>query len=151
MMKKCALVVIIALCVCPLLFSQASGSTRYVAVQTAVLKDSTGFFAKETGKLSLGDVVTLVRQDGKWSQVRAGNITGWIASTSLSARQVVASVSSVTASEVALAGKGFSPETELEYRKNGLDYSMVDIMEQTVITIDELLRFINEGRLARGE
>jgi len=52
---------------------------------------------------------------------------------------------------VAMAGKGFSPNTEIEYRKNGLDYSMVDLMERTLVSENELLRFVTDGRLSRGE
>ena len=107
-MKRFFLILVMALCIGPLLFSQAGGNTRYVAVQTAPLKDSTGFFAKDLRTLSLGDAVTFVRENGKWTQVRVGNLTGWVASSSLSTRQVVASVSSVNVNEVALAGKGFS-------------------------------------------
>jgi hypothetical protein len=142
---------IMMLCTGVLVFSQSGGSTRYVAVKNAVLKDSTGFFAKEVGNLPLGTAVTLIRDDGKWAEVRAGNLAGWVASASLSARRVVASNSPVTANEVALAGKGFSPDTEIEYKKNGLDYSMVDSMEKITVPAADLLRFIDEGRLARGE
>ncbi|MDR2716877.1 MAG: hypothetical protein LBB89_02280 [Treponema sp.] len=150
-MQRFLFLLTMAFCTSAVIFSQADRNTRYVAVQTAVLKDSTGFFAKEVGNLPLGTAVTLVRDDGKWAEVRAGNLAGWVASASLSARRVVASNSPVTASEVALAGKGFSPDTEIEYKKNGLDYSMVDSMEKIVVSTDDLLRFIIEGRLARGE
>jgi hypothetical protein len=133
-------------------FSQTSQNTRFVAVQSAALKSSTGFFASDVATLSLGDSVTLIQESGKWSQVRVGNQTGWMTSTSLSARRVVASGNvGVTASEVALAGKGFSPEMEMEYKKSGLDFSMVDTMERITVPPNELLRFINEGQLQRGE
>jgi len=132
-------------------FAQADRATRYVVVQTAVVKDSAGFFAKDLGTLSLGDAVRLVKDDGKWSQVQAGGLTGWVASSSLSARRVVAANDAVTASEVAMAGKGFSPDMELEYRKNGLDYSMVDSMEKIDVPANDLLRFIAEGRLSQGD
>jgi SH3-like domain-containing protein len=141
----------VALCAGSVVFAQADRSTRYVAVQTVAVKDSTGFFAKELGNLSLGDAVRLIREDGKWSNIQAGNVTGWVASSSLSARRVVGSNTAVTASEVAMAGKGFSPDMEMEYRKSGLDYSMVDSMERIAVPTDELLRFIIEGRLSRGE
>jgi predicted Zn-dependent protease len=49
--------------------------------------------------------------------------------------------------EIALAGKGFSPEIELEYRKNGLDYSSVDMMEILNIDDNDLRKFIDDGRL----
>jgi len=141
------------LCLSGLVFSQANRGTRYVAAQTVTLKDSAGFFAKDLGSLSLGDAVTLIQDNGKWSQVRAGNLTGWVASSSLSARRVIASNSAlnVTGGELAMAGKGLSPDMEIEYKKNGLDYSMVDSMEQITIPANDLLRFITEGRLARGE
>jgi len=150
-MQRYICILVAAFCITPLLFAQAGGNTRYVAVQTTALKDSTGFFARDLRVLSLGDTVTFLRESGKWTEVRAGNITGWVASSSLSTRQIVASASAVSVNEVALAGKGFSPETEMEYRKNGLNYSMVDSMEQITVPVDELSRFITEGRLARGE
>ena len=150
-MRNFFIILVMALCISPLLFSQAGRNTRYVAVQTTPVKDATGFFAKELGNLALGAEVTVIREDGKWSEVRAGNLSGWVSSASLSARRVLASNTTVTASEVALAGKGFSPDMEIEYRKNGLDYSMVDSMEKIVVPADDLLKFINEGRLARGE
>ena len=139
------------LCVGVVSYSQADRNTRYVAVKTTSLKSSTGFFSKDLGTLSLGDAVTIINDDGKWSQIQAGGLAGWVTSSSLSARRVTTSNSAVTASEIAMAGKGFSPDMEMEYRKNGLDYSMVDSMEQITVPATELFRFINEGRLARGE
>jgi len=141
----------VMMCAASLVSAQASRTTRYVAVQTVVIKDSAGFFAKDLGSLSLGDAVTVILDNGKWSQVQAGNIAGWVASSSLSARRVIASNAAVTASEVAMAGKGFSPDMELEYKKNGLDYSMVDSMERITVPANDLLGFITEGRLSRGD
>ena len=134
-----------------LIFSQTTANARYVAVKTTPLKSSTGFFGKELKTLSLGDEVTLIRDSGKWSEVRSGSQSGWVASNTLSSRRVAASGASITANEVALAGKGFSQELETEYRKNGLDFSVVDSMERMLVPGDDLLNFINEGRLARGE
>jgi len=150
-MKRFIFLLTMMLCAGSLVFSQTDRNTRYVAVKTVVLKSSTGFFAKNLGNLSLGDTVRLIGESGKWSNIQAGNLTGWVATTSLSARRVVASNTAVTASEVAMAGKGFSPDMELEYKKSGLDYSMVDSMEQITVPEDELLSFITEGRLFKGE
>jgi hypothetical protein len=132
-------------------FSQSRGIIRYISVLKIPVKDSTGFFARELGTLSLGNEVTLIGEKGKWSQIRSGNLTGWVTSTSLSVRKIVASGTNATATEISMAGKGFSPEMEMEYRKTGLDYSMVDFMETITIPRDELLGFITEGGLARGE
>jgi len=140
---------VMILCAGSLVFSQADRNARYVAVQTVAVKDSAGFLAKDLGNLSLGDTVRLIQDNGKWSNVQAGNLTGWVTSSSLSARRVVASNTAVTVSEVAMAGKGFSPDMEIEYRKNGLDYSIVDFMERITVPTDDLLRFITDGRLSR--
>jgi len=149
-MKRLIFLLTMMLCAGALVCAQADRSTRYVAVQTIALKDAAGFFAKDLGSLSLGDAVKLVKEDGKWCNVQAGNLTGWVPATSLSARRVVGSNAAVTASEVAMAGKGFSPDMELEYKKSGLDYSQVDSMEKISVPSGELMRFINEGRLFGG-
>ncbi|MDR0504128.1 MAG: hypothetical protein LBH16_12510 [Treponema sp.] len=150
-MKRVMFFIALALCVSSLAFAQ-DRNTRYIAVQNTSLKDAAGFFAKDIGNLKLGDTVTLVRDSGKWSQVKSGNLTGFVVSADLSTRRVLASGSSnVTASEVALAGKGFSPAMEVEYRKNGVDFSAVDTMEKINVSTDDLLKFINDGRLAKGE
>jgi len=151
-MRRIILFLVIHLFTCSLIYSQAvDGIRRYVAVHKAPIKESASFFAKDLGSLSLGDAVTLVREAGKWTQVRAGAITGWVLSSSLSAKRIVSSGSNAMATEIALAGKGFSSELEMEYRESGLDYSIVDMMESTLISAEELLEFISEGRLARGQ
>jgi len=150
-MRRFLLVFLIVYCIGAPVFSQTGGSTRFISVQSVTVKDSTGFFAKNLGNLSLGDEVTLISENGKWSQIRTAKFTGWVTSTSLSIRKIVASGTTASATEISMAGKGFSPDMELEYRKNGLDYSMVDYMEKITIPNEELLNFITVGRLARGD
>ena len=150
-MRRLSLLIALMFCVGSLLFSQTDANKRYVAVKSTPLKSSTGFFGQDIKNLSQGDEVTLIRDDGKWAEVRSGNQSGWVSSTSLSSRRVVASGAAITASEVALAGKGFSSEIEVEYRKNGMDFSGVDSMERIIVSGNDLLAFINEGHLAKGE
>jgi uncharacterized protein YgiM (DUF1202 family) len=149
-MKRLFLLLIISAFTLFPAFSQ-SGGTRYVAVESLAVKDSAGFFSRDLGALTLGSEVAVTREDGKWTQIRAGNLSGWVSSSGLSTRRVIAAGSSVTPTEVALAGKGFSTEVEREYRNSGLDYSMVDFMEQMNIPVPELQQFVTEGRLARGQ
>jgi hypothetical protein len=139
------------------LFAQsgAGQGTMYVAVKTAEIKNSTGFFSKTLGALKLGETVTVLRVEGKWMEVRsAGNppLTGWMSAASLSSKRVSSSGRQVASGELALAGKGFSAEVEMVYRQDGrLDYTAIDRMESQKISPEELLRFLNEGRLAGGE
>ena len=149
-MRRLLLLAVILVFSFSLAFSQ-SGATRYVAVESLAVKDSAGFFGREVGTLPLGEAVSVTNDDGRFTQIRAGNITGWVAASGLSARRVIASGSAVTPSEVALAGKGFSSEVERAYRGDGMNYSAVDTMERIVIPAAELLQFINEGRLAGGQ
>ncbi|MCL1815232.1 MAG: SH3 domain-containing protein [Treponema sp.] len=138
------------------LFAQKAGDTLYVSVQSAELKSSTGFFASTTGTVKYTDEVKVLAVNGKWVQVRttAGNKTGWIASASLTSKRMAAQGSAnASAREIALAGKGFSPSVESEYKKDGgkINYAAVDAMERVSIAQRELLAFIEEGRLAKGE
>jgi SH3-like domain-containing protein len=131
-------------------FAQSAGSALYVSVKSADVKSGTGFFSGRIETLKLGDAVTLVSEKGKWYQVRTSKNTGWAPRDSFSTRRVVAS-GSATASEVALAGKGFSAEAETVYQKDGLDYAPVDAMEKITVPLDELQKFVNDGRLNGGE
>ncbi|MDR0444000.1 MAG: hypothetical protein LBH44_11400 [Treponema sp.] len=150
-MKKLVLIGFLLVIVTGICFSQAAGSTMYVAVKTIDLKNGTGFFAGKVETLKQGDAVTVVSVNGKWLQVRSpARLTGWAQSDNFSSRVVVAS-GSATAKEVALAGKGFSAETEIEYRKEGLDYSQVDAMERTVVPLADLEKFVKDGRLKEGK
>jgi uncharacterized protein YgiM (DUF1202 family) len=139
------------------IFAQKAGDTLYVNVNSAALKSSTGFFASTTGTVRYGDAVRVLAVNGKkWIQVRtAGNVTGWVASSSLTTKRIStqANAANASAREIALAGKGFSPEVEAEYKKTGgtLNYSAVDAMEKVTIPDRDLLTFIEEGHLARGE
>ena len=151
-MKKMIFLSIIAVFICMPAFSQSAGSTMYVAVKTVDLKSATGAFASNVGALKMGDSVTVLAVNGKWVQVRAQNsLSGWAALSSLSSKRVVSSGVSASAKEVSLAGKGFNETTEIEYKKTGLNYSFVDQMETINIPGAELLKFIQDGRLSKGE
>ena len=132
-------------------FSQGA-TTRFVAVENAEVMSSTNFFARNLGALPLGEEVAVLRDSGRWTEVRAGNLTGWVVSASLSPRRTVRAVADVTPGEVALAGKGFGREVESQYRREGgPDYSLVDAMEAQAVSMEELRRFIIEGRLVGVE
>jgi len=138
------------------LYAQKVGDTLYVNVNSASLKSSTGFFASTTGTVNYGDQVRVAAINGKWAQVRTtANVTGWIATSSLTTKRISTQGNTANASarEIALAGKGFSPEVEAEYKKEGgdLNYSAVDAMERAVVSEKDLLSFIEEGHLAKGE
>ena len=149
-MRRLLMLLVILVFSVSLTFSQ-SGTTRFVAVERETVRSSTGAFSSELGTLRLGDSVTVIRDSGRWTEIRAGNLAGWVSSASLSARRVISASSAVTPAEIALAGKGFSSEIEAQHRLTGPDYSAVDEMERIAVPAAQLRQFITEGRLAGGE
>ena len=132
------------------------GGTAWIAVRSVNLKSSTWFFASDRGLVNYADQVSVLQVSGNWAEVRSvGNpsLTGWITLANLSARRLIAGQrTGATASEVAMAGKGFNQDVENAYRADGnLNYNDVDRTEAIFISMEELLRFITEGRLASGE
>jgi len=140
-----------------LLFAQKAGDRLYVNVDSAPLKSSTGFFGDTTETVKYGDEIRVIAVNGKWveAQKNGGGKTGWIESAKLTTKRVSSqgNTANASAKEVALAGKGFSPEIESEYKKSGaqLNYPAVDKMENFDVSDDDLLVFIEEGHLSIGE
>jgi hypothetical protein len=133
------------------------GKAAWVSVKTVALKSSTWFFASSRGNLAYGAEVTVLQVKGSWADVRAAgssSVSGWVAVSNLSSKRVVASGSSggVSANEVALAGKGFNQEVENAYKAEGnLNYADVDRTEALVVSQNDLLQFMRDGRLTTGE
>jgi hypothetical protein len=129
----------------------------YVTAKTVGVKKSTAFFADTLGTLSYGDPVSVLRENGKWVQIKSvepPEISGWVAAASLTTKRIIASAgkTSASANEIALAGKGFNQEVENAYKQSGaLDYSAIDAMEAIQIPNGQLLSFLREGHLALGE
>ena len=132
------------------------GGTMYVAAKNIELKSSTSFFASAKGTLAYGAMVTILQISGKWAEVRSvanSAVSGWTSVANLSAKRIVSgSASSATASEVALAGKGFNQEIENAYKAKGtLNYADVDRVEAQRVSKKELQNFIVEGHLFQGD
>jgi len=137
--------------------AQASkGGTMYVAAKTVELKSSAGFFASAKGTLAYGAAVTVLQINGNWAEIRSAansSLSGWTAVANLSAKRIVSgSATGATASEVALAGKGFNQEVENVYKSNGrLNYADVDKTEAQNVSKKELQDFIAAGHLFQGD
>jgi hypothetical protein len=157
-MKRLFLFTVLGLVMAGVLSAQSStGRTMYVTAKTIEVKSSTSFFAEVLGTLSYGDPVSVLQEYRKWVRIRSSEppvISGWVAAASLTTKRIIVSASSTsaTANEIALAGKGFNQEVENAYKQSGaLDYSAIDAMEAVQIPNGQLLSFLQEGHLARGE
>ena len=155
-MKKLCIIAAFALLASFPLFAQISkGGTAWVSAKSASLKASTWFFAGTKGTLQMGEQVTVLQISGSSAEVRSvsnPSLSGWTPVSTLSAKKIVASGTGASASEVALAGKGFNQEVENAYKTDGnLNYADVDKTEAIKVSQDDLLKFVKDGRLITGE
>ncbi len=106
-----------------------------------------------------GARVNLIRQEGEWYKVDYQGTIGWLhrqavpeaapAKVDLSRMLFGGPVKETRSDEVALAGKGFTPEVEASYRQKNpnLNYALVDRVESITIDPARLQKFIQEGGL----
>jgi hypothetical protein len=155
-MKKVFVLFVFSLIVTGAVSAQISrGGTAWVSSKTAAVKSSTWFFAGTKGTLQMGAQVSVLQVNGKWAEVRSAansSLSGWTQVGNLSARRIVSTGSGASASEVALAGKGFNQEVENAYKTDGaLNYADVDKTEALTVSQDDLFKFVTEGHLVTGE
>jgi uncharacterized protein YgiM (DUF1202 family) len=136
----------------------AQYQTMSVQVQDGKLRSDPTFLGKIIGAVAYGDVVTVIRQQDPWFFVstKTGQSSGWIHSSALTEKEIVLRAGDAnvqkTASqrEIALAGKGFNPEVEKEFktRNPNLNYELIDRMERIVVSDEEIRQFMKEGKLS---
>jgi len=125
----------------------------YVSVDKTELKNSPSFFGKNLEAIFYGDEVIVLEEKGKWKKVQLSSdswIEGWINESSLTKKKIVVSDSrlSVSTEELALAGKGFNADIEAQYKKEGnLNYQDVDVVEKNMISFENVLDFMIDGKL----
>jgi len=117
------------------------------------------FASPPLGAVPQGAKVTLIRQEGEWYKVDYQGTIGWLhrqavpeaapAKVDLSRMLFGGPVKETRTDEVALAGKGFTPEVEASYRQKnpGLNYALVDRVESFGVDPAQLQKFIREGGL----
>ena len=136
-----------------------TGSIVTVRVLTAKVMKSPKFIGPAAGDVSRGSQLTFQEAKGDWYRV-TGSVEGWIHKTNLTERQVTLSskpggdgIGSASRDEVELAGRGFTPQVEGEYRNKNpsLDFSHVDKIEKTSIDPGELEAFVAQGKLGGGQ
>jgi hypothetical protein len=104
-----------------------------------------------------GAEVRIVQQSGGWYQVEYQGQQGWLPQQAFPAGKKFElsnllkgkAVQETKTDEVALAGKGFTPEVEAGYRQKhpNLNYALVDQVEKIELTPGQLQAFIREGGL----
>ena len=130
--------------------------TVVVKVQTTSLRKEPKFYSAAVAALKAGDSLTKLASQNGWVQVKTSSgVVGWIHSSAVETKKFnLASVggtrkTQASASEVALAGKGFNKQVEADYRSKNkeISFAWVDRMEKIRITTTEMLKFLKKGKL----
>jgi len=130
------------------------GSMVTIRVMSAKVMKSPKFIGPTAGSVSRGDSLTVKEVKGDWYRVE-GSYSGWIHKSNVTEGKVALSSTpggsggNVNRDEVELAGRGFTPQVEQQYKdKNpNLDFSHVDAIEKVTIDPSELESFVTEGKL----
>jgi len=125
-----------------------------VVVRATSIRKDRQFYAPALGQASYGDRLAVLGKEGDWVHVRAGSLTGWVHASAVTEKTVKAEARAPSAAaqsdeDVALAGKGFNPQVEKEYRKQNpeANYAAVDRMEKLTVSEKDVAAFLREGHL----
>jgi hypothetical protein len=130
------------------------GSAVTIRVMSAKVMKSPKFIGPASGSVSRGDQLTVKEVKGDWYRVE-GSFAGWIHKSNVTEGKVALSSTpggsggNVNRDEVELAGRGFTPQVEQQYKEKNpnLDFSHVDAIEKTSVDPTELEAFVTQGGL----
>jgi hypothetical protein len=145
------LIVVVGLLALPVLAALAQIT---VMVKESKLRATPASYAKPVGTVSYGQKLEVLESKDDWHRVTVAGTTGWLHRSAVTTKKVdvgkSASVgtSKVSSDEVTLAGKGFNPQVESEYKKRhpGSNFAAVDEMEKLKVSEDEVRRFVEAGQ-----
>ena len=132
----------------------AATETVTVIVQKTSIRRDRQFYAPTVAEAALGEAFTVLAREKGWVKVGTGSGEGWLHESAVTAKKVAASSQGpaggkVADEDIALAGKGFNPQVESEYRKRNpqADFAAVDRMERLGAADKALVSFIADGNL----
>jgi hypothetical protein len=139
----------------------AWGETLKVGRPNQSLYPEPDFASTPLARVPLGAEVRVVSRRGDWCQVTYAGSTGWMHRQAFPAAQAPsqfgalpgvlfgAPVKETKSDEVAMAGKGFTPEVEASYRQKHpeANYAQVDQVESFRVDEAQLRAFLQEGGL----
>ncbi|MFH1652893.1 MAG: SH3 domain-containing protein [Pseudomonadota bacterium] len=132
-----------------------SGGEMNVELRQVVVKSSPNYLGSSVGTLNYGTKVNVIGEQQNWYQISSP--AGWVPKSALTKHKVKVSadqkVAATSAShdEVALAGKGFNPQVEAQYKKDNASlkaaYAEVDKIEKFGVSHGTLVQFQKSGKL----
>ena len=138
-----------------LVASVAMAASVKVITQQAVIRKDKRFFAPPVVTVPYGEIMQELTREGDWLRVQYRGNQGWIHVSAVQEQKVELSslmkskAKETSQDEVALAGKGFTPEVEASYRQKNpsANYAQVDQVESFQVDNAKLQAFIKDGGL----
>ena len=156
-MTKSKVIIItgIVLCLCVVAVSAQAQKLMSVQVKKAQLRSTPSFLGKIVTTISYTKQVDVLEEKGAWMRVivPANGSEGWMHSSALSKKKIVLKAGAedvskaASSDEVALAGKGFNASVEEQFKAENasVNYAVVDRMERTVISQNQMQTFLEQG------
>ena len=138
-----------------LLTSVAMAASVRVITQEGMIRKDKRFFAPVVVSVPYGEVIQQLKREGDWLLVVYRSKQGWIHISAVQEQKfrlsslMTSKAKETSQDEVALAGKGFTPEVEKAFRKQNpeMKFHLVDQVESVEISNQELQTFVTKGRL----
>jgi hypothetical protein len=135
--------------------SVALAATIKVTTQEATIRKDKRFFAPVVARVAYGEVIQELKRQGDWLKVSYRGKEGWIHKSAVQEQKFQLSslatekAQETSREEVALAGKGFTPEVEKAFREKNpkMRYDLVDRLQGYKVPEPQLQAFIRAGKL----
>ena len=151
-MKKKSYFLLLGLC---FMTSVAFAATLKVITQEAVIRKDKRFFSPPVARAPFGSVVQQLGREGDWLRVSYQGNQGWVHISAVQEQKFQPSslaggqAQEASQDEVALAGKGFTPDVEKAFREKNpkMRYDLVDHVQFCKVDEAGLQAFIRAGNL----
>lgn len=135
--------------------SVATAASVQVVTQQAMLRKDKHFFAAVVARVPYGESLHVLASEGDWLRVYYRDTYGWLHNGEVNQQEfdlsglTAESSGGTTQDEVALAGKGFTPEVEKALRKKNpkMRFQLVDKVESLRVSNENLRVFLEKGNL----
>jgi hypothetical protein len=135
--------------------SIAVAATYKVITQEAVIRKDKRFFAPMVTRIPYSEIIEELERQGDWLRVNYKGMEGWIHVSAIQEQKFsFASLAGqraeeTTKEEVALAGKGFTPDVEKVFRNKNpnMRYDLVNQIQGFKLNDLQLLEFLRAGNL----
>jgi hypothetical protein len=152
-MKKRGWLILLAFLL--MISSVVAATTVRVITQEATIRKDKRFFAPLVTRVPYGETLQEMERQGDWLRVSYQGKQGWIHVSAVEEKKFRLPASTggraqeTSQDEVALAGKGFTPEVEKAFHDKNpkMRYDLVDLVQAIKIDEQKLLAFIQEGGL----